>query len=259
MPLADPVAAITRSASPVDGDLLGAAEVDRPAVGACRWRSVRSAPGPRRARGRSSAPARPVPKTVSGSPASACRTNRGMTIPYRPVCRGPTVLKNRDDDRAQAAFPRRRRRPGSRRWPWPRRSSTATSAASRPPGRRPRAARPWCSCRRSRWSMRRAGRAPWRCAASTTFSVPWMLVRRLSSVRSRMTNDPTAAARWKTQSAPDASSSTEAGVEDRAVHQPEPRLGRDRPQVLRTAGAQVIEAGHLVARRRAGPRSGASR
>ena len=32
-------------------------------------------------------------------------------------------------------------------------------------------------------------------AASTTFSVPWMLVRRLSRVRSLMTNAPTAAAR----------------------------------------------------------------
>src|SRR6267142_5095199 len=37
----------------------------------------------------------PSPKTVIGSPASACRTKLGMTIPYWPVWRGPTVLKKR--------------------------------------------------------------------------------------------------------------------------------------------------------------------
>ena len=37
----------------------------------------------------------PSPYTVMGSPASAWRTKFGMTIPYMPVCRGPTVLKRR--------------------------------------------------------------------------------------------------------------------------------------------------------------------
>ena len=37
----------------------------------------------------------PSPKTVIGSPASACLTKFGITMPYRPVCRGPTVLKKR--------------------------------------------------------------------------------------------------------------------------------------------------------------------
>ncbi len=37
----------------------------------------------------------PSPNTVIGSPATACRTNRGTTIPYRPVWRGPIVLKSR--------------------------------------------------------------------------------------------------------------------------------------------------------------------
>ena len=37
----------------------------------------------------------PLPNTRSGSPALAASTKRGSTIPYRPVCRGPTVLKIR--------------------------------------------------------------------------------------------------------------------------------------------------------------------
>ena len=37
----------------------------------------------------------PSPKTVIGWPASACRTNVGITMPYWPVWRGPTVLKSR--------------------------------------------------------------------------------------------------------------------------------------------------------------------
>ena len=37
----------------------------------------------------------PSPNTVIGSPASAWRTKFGMTIPYCPVWRGPTVLKKR--------------------------------------------------------------------------------------------------------------------------------------------------------------------
>ena len=37
----------------------------------------------------------PSPKTVIGSPANPCSMNRGITIPYRPVCRGPTVLNSR--------------------------------------------------------------------------------------------------------------------------------------------------------------------
>src|SRR5205823_5147782 len=32
----------------------------------------------------------PVPKTVMGRPDSACLTKVGMTMPYCPVCRGPT-------------------------------------------------------------------------------------------------------------------------------------------------------------------------
>jgi hypothetical protein len=32
---------------------------------------------------------------VIGTPSSACRTKRGTTMPYRPVWRGPIVLKNR--------------------------------------------------------------------------------------------------------------------------------------------------------------------
>jgi hypothetical protein len=37
----------------------------------------------------------PSPNTVIGSFASACRTKVGTTMPYCPVCRGPTVLKKR--------------------------------------------------------------------------------------------------------------------------------------------------------------------
>ena len=37
----------------------------------------------------------PSPKTVIGCPASACRTKFGITIPYCPVCLGPTVLNKR--------------------------------------------------------------------------------------------------------------------------------------------------------------------
>src|SRR5438034_1509877 len=37
----------------------------------------------------------PSPNTVIGRPLSACWTKLGTTIPYCPVWRGPTVLKNR--------------------------------------------------------------------------------------------------------------------------------------------------------------------
>ncbi len=37
----------------------------------------------------------PSPCTSIGSPASALRTKRGITIPYWPLCRGPTVLNRR--------------------------------------------------------------------------------------------------------------------------------------------------------------------
>ena len=37
----------------------------------------------------------PSPYTCSGWPASAQSTKRGMTMPYAPLCRGPTVLKKR--------------------------------------------------------------------------------------------------------------------------------------------------------------------
>src|SRR5262245_10729369 len=37
----------------------------------------------------------PSPNTVIGCPASACLTKVGSTIPYCPVCRGPTVLNSR--------------------------------------------------------------------------------------------------------------------------------------------------------------------
>ena len=48
----------------------------------------------------------PSPNTVIGSPASAWRTKVGTTIPYWPVCRGPTVLKNRTMiDRQLALLP----------------------------------------------------------------------------------------------------------------------------------------------------------
>ena len=37
----------------------------------------------------------PSPCTVIGCPASACRTKLGITMPYWPLCLGPTVLKKR--------------------------------------------------------------------------------------------------------------------------------------------------------------------
>jgi hypothetical protein len=37
----------------------------------------------------------PSPYTVIGWPASAWRTKFGITMPYMPVWRGPTVLKRR--------------------------------------------------------------------------------------------------------------------------------------------------------------------
>ena len=52
----------------------------------------------------------PSPKTVIGSPASACRTKFGITMPYRPLCRGPDgVEEPHDDDRQLALFPVRER------------------------------------------------------------------------------------------------------------------------------------------------------
>ena len=90
----EPLSSRTRSASAGDRHFLDVADVDhladRGGLGHQLQQRADDVGDVREARD-----CVPSPKTVIGSPASAWRTKFGITMPYCPVWRGPTVLKKR--------------------------------------------------------------------------------------------------------------------------------------------------------------------
>ena len=89
------------------------------------------------ARGRSSASASRRRGPRAARPARAAWTKRGITIPYWPLCRGPTVLKRRAIDAVEAALLVVARARGTRPSPSSRRRPSGAASWARRSGARP--------------------------------------------------------------------------------------------------------------------------
>ena len=74
-----------------------------------------------------------------------------------------------------------------------------------------------------------------------------MLVRKLSSGRSTMRRTPTAAARWKTRSAPSMSRRTSSASSTEPVWYSSRGVIGDRPEVVGSPGALVVEHDDVIA------------
>ena len=118
---------VTRSASSRIAHPLGGADVEDLARELARVHQALRARGscPRRGRTSASACRRRAPRAARRR--ARCSTKRGITIPYWPLCRGPTVLKSRTITQSRLALAGGTRARGARPSPSSRRRASASA------------------------------------------------------------------------------------------------------------------------------------